>query len=28
LVMGRFEKVRKNPEILLDWDEAKKNLKA
>ena len=28
LVMGRFEKVRKNPEILLDWDEAKKTLKA
>jgi len=28
LVMGRFEKVRKNPESLLDWDEAKKTLKA
>lgn len=28
LVMDRFEKVRKNPEILLDWDEAKKTLKA
>jgi len=28
LVMNRFEKVRKNPEILLDWDEAKKTLKA
>jgi hypothetical protein len=27
LVMGRFEKVRKNPERLLDWDEAKKTLK-
>ena len=23
LVMERFEKVRKNPERLLDWDEAK-----
>jgi len=28
LVMERFEKVRKNPERLLDWDEAKKTLKA
>jgi hypothetical protein len=28
LVMDRFEKVRKNPESLLDWDEAKKTLKA
>jgi hypothetical protein len=27
-VMQRFEKVRKNPERLLDWDEAKKTLKA
>jgi len=26
LVMERFEKVRKNPERLLDWDEAKKTL--
>ena len=24
LVMERFDKVRKNPERLLDWDEAKK----
>jgi len=28
LVMERFDKVRKNPERLLDWDEAKKKLKA
>jgi len=28
LVMGRFEKVRKNHESLLNWDEAKKTLKA
>jgi hypothetical protein len=28
LVLNRFEKVRKNPERLLDWDEAKKTLKA
>ena len=27
LVMERFEKIRKNPERLLDWDEAKKTLK-
>jgi hypothetical protein len=27
LVMDRFEKVRKNPERLLDWDETKKTLK-
>lgn len=27
LVMERFEKVRKNPDRLLDWDEAKKMLK-
>ena len=26
LVIGRFEKSRKNPEKLLDWDEAKKTL--
>ena len=26
LVMERFEEVRKNPEKLLDWDEAKKSL--
>jgi hypothetical protein len=25
--MERFNKVRKNPERLLDWDEAKKTLK-
>jgi hypothetical protein len=25
--MDRFDKVRKNPERLLDWDEAKKSLK-
>lgn len=28
LVMERFEKIRKNPERLLDWNEAKKTLKA
>lgn len=28
LVMERFEKVRQNPDRLLDWDEAKKTLKA
>lgn len=28
LVMERFNKVRKSPERLLDWDEAKKTLKA
>jgi hypothetical protein len=28
LVMDRFEKVRKNPQRLLDWDEAKKTLKS
>ncbi len=27
LVMERFEEVRKNPEALLDWDEAKKTLR-
>ena len=27
LVMERFDKVRKQPEWLLDWDEAKKKLK-
>ena len=27
LVMERFEEVRRNPERLLDWDEAKKNLR-
>ena len=27
LVMERFDKVRKDPERLLDWDEAKKSLK-
>lgn len=27
LVMERYEKVRKNPERLLNWDEAKKTLK-
>lgn len=27
LVMERFEKVRKNPERLLNWDEAKETLK-
>jgi hypothetical protein len=26
LVMERFEEVRRNPEKLLDWDEAKKSL--
>jgi uncharacterized protein (DUF2461 family) len=28
LVMERFARVRKKPERLLDWDEAKKTLKA
>lgn len=28
LVMKRFDKVRKDPDRLLDWDEAKKSLKA
>lgn len=28
LVMERFDNVRKNPDRLLDWDEAKKALKA
>lgn len=28
LVMDRFDKVRKNPDSLLDWDEAKKSLKS
>jgi len=28
LVMERYTKVRKNPERLLNWDEAKKTLKA
>ncbi|WP_143254999.1 hypothetical protein [Alkalitalea saponilacus] len=28
LVMERFDKVRKDPGRLLDWDEAKKTLKA
>lgn len=28
LVTERFDKVRQNPERLLDWDEAKKTLKA
>jgi hypothetical protein len=28
IVMERFEKIRKNPERLLDWDKAKKTLKA
>ena len=27
LVMERFEKVRKNPERLVNWDEAKKRLR-
>jgi len=27
LVMERFEEIRKNPERLLDWEEAKKSLK-
>lgn len=26
LVMERFEKARENPDMLLDWDEAKKTL--
>ena len=28
LVMERFDKVKNNPERLLDWDEAKKSLKS
>ena len=28
LVMERFEKIRKDPDRLLDWDEGKKTLKA
>jgi hypothetical protein len=28
LVIQRFEQVRQNPDRLLDWDEAKKTLKA
>jgi hypothetical protein len=28
LVMERFDKIRKDPERLLDWDEAKKTLKS
>lgn len=28
LVMDRFNKVKKDPDRLLDWDEAKKTLKA
>lgn len=28
VVMERFDKVRNDPEILLDWNEAKKTLKA
>ncbi|MGM0620758.1 MAG: hypothetical protein ACQETJ_06925 [Bacteroidota bacterium] len=28
LVMERFDEVRKNPDRLLDWDEAKKSLKS
>ncbi len=28
LVMKRFDKVRKNPDRLFDWDKAKKTLKA
>lgn len=28
LVLDRFDKVRKKPERLLDWDKAKKTLKA
>jgi hypothetical protein len=28
MVMERFEKVRKNPERLVDWDEAQNTLKA
>lgn len=27
IVMERFEKIRNNPDALLDWDEAKKTLK-
>jgi hypothetical protein len=27
LVMERFEEIKKNPERLLDWDEAKKSLR-
>jgi hypothetical protein len=27
LVMERFEKIRENPDMLLDWDEAKETLK-
>jgi hypothetical protein len=27
VVMERFDKVRNDPEILMDWDEAKKTLK-
>jgi len=28
MVMERFDRVRKNPDRLLDWDEAKKSLKS
>ncbi len=28
IVMQRFQKVKDNPDCLLDWDEAKKTLKA
>ena len=28
LVLGRLDKVRKNPKRLLDWDEAQKTLKS
>lgn len=28
LVLERFEKSRKNPELLLNWDDAKKSLKS
>ena len=28
LVMERFDKIHKNPDRLLDWDKAKKTLKA
>lgn len=28
LVINRFDQIRKNPDRLLDWDEAKKMLKA
>lgn len=28
VVMDRFEEIRKNPERLLDWDEAKNTLKS